>query len=369
MRPTARALLDIFKQWNPETRVPSEKELARRLKVSRADVVQAFKELAECDVITRVQKRGTFVNPQNQWKVPGAETGPITGIGLMGLIVPCLDTAFDRRLVSGFLRGARENGADVIIRLSENSPSQETEAFRDLANGKCAGIAVFPCENELLNEEIVTYHLRHYPIVLIDRWFPGFSFHCVRSDHYQGGVLAATHLLQGGCHRIGIVARDYQEPDGTVAVRERIRGIEDALLAVNELPQRNAYCFGRFATHEAFVDRISEKIIQDRSLDGVVTIRASDAQAFYEAWSAHGSRSLGWVTFDSWYDYPALFSSFSLGIDWMDTLPWVDQSEWEIGRRAAGVLAKVIGDPRVHIEEILPVKLQTAKSAPSTATV
>jgi hypothetical protein len=97
----------------------------------------------------------------------------------------------------------------------------------------------------------------------------------------------------------------------------------------------------------------------------VITIRASDAQAFYDAWSSSGSRPLGWVTFDSWYDYPALFSSFSLGIDWMDTLPWIDQSEWEIGRRAAGAVAKVIGDPRVHVEEVLPVKLQTAKSTPS----
>jgi hypothetical protein len=49
----------------------------------------------------------------------------------------------------------------------------------------------------------------------------------------------------------------------------------------------------------------------------------------------------------------------------MDTLPWIDQSEWEIGRRAAGAVAKVIGDPRVHVEEVLPVKLQTAKSTPS----
>src|SRR5688500_5986168 len=48
-------------QWRPDSRLPSEDELAERFQVSKITVRQALRDLAQLGYIRREQGRGTFV--------------------------------------------------------------------------------------------------------------------------------------------------------------------------------------------------------------------------------------------------------------------------------------------------------------------
>ncbi len=361
---SGKYLLELCETLEYNDPFPTEADLARQMNVSRTTIRRALGDLVDWHVITRIPKRGTFVNPKSEWRVPVEES---LRSGLMGLIVPSLDNAFDRRLVSGFLHGAEEKGIEVVVRLSEDNLQKESQIIEESVKRKYQGLAVFPCENELVNNELVKYKLEHYPLVLIDRWFPGIAFNSVRTDNYLGGVLAATWLLQQGFHRISIIARHYREPGGTETVRERIRGIEDTVIRSGEPVLRDSYCFGQTLTREEFRKKVYEKIIDNPDVDAVITIRVSDAHEFYDVLRHSTTQRLGWASFDSWHDYPSLFSPLPDGTHAFDDISWVDQSEWEVGRIAALSLAKVIQDPTTRIDEILPVKLQTSQGAVSSS--
>ncbi|MFP4178289.1 MAG: LacI family DNA-binding transcriptional regulator, partial [Acholeplasmataceae bacterium] len=60
----------------------------------------------------------------------------------------------------------------------------------------------------LTNNDIEPYLDRRFPLVSFDRRFKGVP--CVTSDNYEGGVLAARHLIESGCQHLMFVGDDAQ---------------------------------------------------------------------------------------------------------------------------------------------------------------
>ncbi len=81
----------------------------------------------------------------------------------------------------------------------------------------------------LTNNDIEPYLDRRFPLVSFDRRFKGIP--CVTSDNYQGGVLAARHLIESGCRHMMFVGDDAQGGKAEVIteVNKRREGFFDEL--------------------------------------------------------------------------------------------------------------------------------------------
>ncbi len=356
-------LMDFLVNNDSSINVPSEVALSAQLKVSRTTIRRALQDLADWNVVSRIPKRGTFINPRSEWHVPNDQ--PLSrDRKIVALILPAIHNAFDRRLVAGFLYGAEECGEDVVVRLSRQDPLHESRIIREAEEQGYQGLAVFPCENEMINAELMKKNLERFPLVLLDRWFPGIPFNSVRTDNYKAGVLAAEWLLKKGFRSLSIIARYYGEPGGTETVRERIKGIEDTLIRHGMHVLRDAYCFGLHLSAEEFQTRVETCILNNGKVDAVITVRPSDAILLNSILLKAPSRKLGRVTFDTWQDYESLCPEPAPPDAQPDgEFPWIDQSEWEMGRMAAKMLNDVINHPQKQFNQVLPVVLRPHQNA------
>jgi GntR family transcriptional regulator len=93
-RDSVRAhLLDLIEGSGPGTALPSERDLAERLEVSRPTVRAAIEDLSRIGLLVRQQGRGTFTSPR---KI----TQELTGTGAVALGVPPAEGHWSSRVLS-----------------------------------------------------------------------------------------------------------------------------------------------------------------------------------------------------------------------------------------------------------------------------
>ena len=94
----------------------------------------------------------------------------------------------------------REEGYQIIIFNSDEDPQRELEAVRTAISRKVDGLVLCPCADP---EEALKLLNRHgVPCVLSGRMDQAGNQDIVLWNDWQGGYLAASHLLECGCRRI-----------------------------------------------------------------------------------------------------------------------------------------------------------------------
>ncbi len=207
------------------TRLPTDDELADLYQISRDTVRQALALLANEGLIERVQGRGTFVIH------PRSNGSPVTQpkqkqIGLV--LNRTLRTHLTMNLLVGVEQAAKSHGYNVSFTYAEGEQDQQARDIARLQANHVLGMIIWAMGDTTHDNSIQQLQTDQFPLVLIDRYFPGLAIDYVGSDNIGGGYRATEHLLILGHRRIGFVFAQ-EETLQTTSVYERWQGYCKAL--------------------------------------------------------------------------------------------------------------------------------------------
>ncbi|MGG4091434.1 GntR family transcriptional regulator [Paenibacillus lautus] len=325
-------------------RIPTEKELMERFGVSKITVVNALAGLVNERIITRVPGKGTFVSepeyemPETSPKIavkPIHKTSGEMGTRLIGLILPSIYDYFTIRLIQGIQQALNENGYRCVIYLSEGNLDKEKEAIKTCSKIGVEGLLIFPVDEELFNEEILSMKFAGFPFVLIDRYLPGVETHYIASDGRLGVNMAVNYLWELGHREIAICS---DSPIQTVTVQERIDGYMNAFKEKGSLinPAHIVTGFEIGSLEQAETHPLY-RYIQNRMATAYITLNGSLGVKIYQIARQVGLKVPEDISIISFDDPTSIIEGYS-------TFTHVKQFERDMGYRAAYTLVEVINN-------------------------
>lgn len=139
------------------------------------------------------------------------------GVAIMSRHAPVILNPFYAMVIGGIEQALEDARKHLLL-----SSLRRGADLIDLAReGRVDGLIVVGCD--IADSELTWLAESGRPVVLIDNSFPGLT--SVSTDNYQGGRLAAAHLLERGCLRPAFVAENLDNPN----FMQRLAGFRDAL--------------------------------------------------------------------------------------------------------------------------------------------
>lgn len=172
--------------------------------------------------------------------------------GLIGMIVPGLTWRFMADINYGVAVVVEHTKYEIVLFTSTNEQGYDGVVDRILSSGLSAGLLVVAHDRQPL-DRLAELNRGGLPIVLIDTLGAQNELPSVGADNYAGGLAAGRHLLELGHRRIASILGPTDHP----YVRERLRGLRDALTAADILPDPALEAETGF-DHEAIRERTRE---------------------------------------------------------------------------------------------------------------
>lgn len=154
----------------------------------------------------------------------------------IGVIVPHIIHPFFNKLISNLERAASARGYKILLCNSQDQPEKEAEYLDMCISNKVSGIVL--CSKYVQTEK---FHSLHIPVISFEREEENSSAVTIQCDNYQGGKIAANHLIEQGCKKLlhfgGVRGKDMpadRRADGFIeACREK--GVQGTIMVSNQL--------------------------------------------------------------------------------------------------------------------------------------
>lgn len=121
---------------------------------------------------------------------------------IVGVIVPKLDRSFFASIVRGIEEVVNEAGYNVMICQSNDIEEIEAANVEALLRTRVDGIIASIARETKRFAHFERVKAKGIPLVLFDRVQENLQVSTVEIDDYQGGYIAASHLIEQGCRRI-----------------------------------------------------------------------------------------------------------------------------------------------------------------------
>jgi GntR family transcriptional regulator of arabinose operon len=332
-------------EWPPGASLPAEPDLCEEFGVARGTLRQALSKLENMGYVRRERGRGTFVANRGERSRSQGLSG-----SQIGFIVPYVRDSFVPAILLGVERAAAERELSVTFKHVENDHQRQAEVLETLAKQGLVGVVLYPVDSVHV-EPMKRLTYAGYPIVLVDRYLSGVATDYVMSDHFGGAVRVMQHLIELGHQRIGFV----YWCDPAISLEHRKAGYAQAL---NEA--RIPYDSSLVCEVEGYptvdLDSLRQFLTEHADLTAVFAANDQIALAVYQAARKIGVRiphDLALVGFDN--------LDFTMHLD--VPLTTVEQSTFDIGRRAVETLLARIQDPSGPWQQvIIPTRLVVRRS-------
>ena len=335
--------------YKPGDQVPSEKDIMLQHNVSRITATKALTELSLNGYIYRVQGKGSFVNPPGkQFRASelaasfqlSNEKGPKK----IALIIPEFYDYHSGNIISSVMKTLQYPDYFVCTVLNLNNLIEEY-ALNFFQKNSFSGILLFPSDCEFYSEIILKMRLSKFPLVLIDRSFPGIYCNSVTSNNKAGSEMAVKHLISLGHRNIAFIADStYKEQITSV----RHNGYIQTILS-HEL---KAIDYENFSHGETSA-KTQETFVQEVKSGAITAIIASNSHVALDVYhlcqkgNIRIPQDLSVICFDN----PNFYQQ-----EKTDFFSYVDQDSSEIGRQASHLMIKSLtGD---GIEECSQIVLE-----------
>lgn len=198
--------------------------------------------------------------------------------GVIGLVVPFIDSPFFVAFVNGVQLTAKKHGQTVILCYSENNVEDEERILRMLCEQRVDGIIAVPAGRKSTGYKKVC-DTAHIPVVFAMRTIDDNSFSAVTANDYQGAYNAVNHLIQHGHTDIGFIVGDYENMS---TFADRWKGARQAMKdhGLSIRPEWVGYCkqFGK-AQERAIQDilegeRLPTAIYSDYQMNSIPVVKA-----------------------------------------------------------------------------------------------
>lgn len=344
-------------RWQLDQQITTERELAEQFKVSRITAKNALNNLVNQGYLYRQRGKGTFVSNRKrqgmQQVVPEIEPMISPPSKLVGLIIPWMEFRYSSLLFTGIAAELERLGYHMVFKRIE-SEEMEAEAIRSLLELKVCGLVIVASRGEHFNDQLMRLALNKFPIVLVEKTMRDIKTNGVYCDTERVGTLLAEFLLSQNHRQFGLVTYPSQF---TYGVKERIFGFQSALVknGVQPLPTSCMLSVDPKVLDEhsqlslvGSHEEIRRFIEQNPQFQAIATVDALLARFVGKACGDLGRHDMEIVCCDE----PAYVSAGTV-------LPvaYVDQSPYEMGKIAAGMLANAVSEGENHVPEqqrILP---------------
>jgi GntR family transcriptional regulator of arabinose operon len=214
-------------RWANGSRIPSESEFVRHLKISRSTVRLALQQAEIQGLIERFPGRGTFVtyHPTQEY-----------ARRLVAFVIHWFDSDSLLLMLKGAEAEARGRGYQIILNTVQNQ-QEEIEVLQRLKDESISGVLIWPNAGASKEDpqNVLNYSAVGLPIVVMDRPIHGVDCDFVTSDHYSGAQALMEHLIELGHRQIAFLSNQQTY---LYAVRERYRAYCDVMERNGLKPQQ-----------------------------------------------------------------------------------------------------------------------------------
>lgn len=329
-------------QLRPTDRVPSEQELMDEFKVSKITVKNALTALADEGFIIRVQGKGTFVS--SGLDVSNIGSSPLrspSSLPLIGFIIPTMITRVIQKLVDYTEQFLSEAGLSMVLSITRESSSIESNAIRTLTELGVKGLIVFPTEDEKYNESLLRLSLDKFPCVFIDRYLRNIETYTITSDNYGGAYQVVSHLLSKGHQQIALISPE----NANTAIEDRTLGFEQAYTDQGISIDKSLWCHIPLdiLRGEQALDYVSDFLKGHSGISAAFSLTEETARLTSAAISClHDHADIDLLSFDNPH---------------LSDIAYVQQDEQEMARTAVKLLLEQIEDIYSPKNAVIPVQL------------
>jgi LacI family transcriptional regulator len=208
-----------------EPRRPTMHDVAARAGVALSSVSRALGN--HPDVSKRMRRRvleaAAELGYEPNFLAQSLRTGNTQTIGF---VVRDIANPFLAAIANGAEKYLRERGYVILLVNSDGDPDLDAEHINVLRRRRVDGL-ILNMVDEQHQPTLDAIASLESPIALVDREVPDLAASVVLCDHYSGVKAATADLTEHGHRRIALISG----PQNVRPVRERIRGMTDALAA------------------------------------------------------------------------------------------------------------------------------------------
>lgn len=206
------------------SKLPTIKEIARRLNVSPSTVSRALHDHYSIGLKTKtmVQQLAKELGYEpNQTAIFFQQNKTFT----LGVILPELSEAFFSTAISGIEDTAHKNKYTVLLGQSHDDEERERQILETMKNHRVDGLIVSLAKNTVNYAHFEMLKKYNIPVVFFDRIPKLANIHYVACNMESGTIQAVDFLLEKGHRIIGMI----NGPDEMFASQERVKGYMSAM--------------------------------------------------------------------------------------------------------------------------------------------
>lgn len=177
----------------------------------------------------------------------------------IGVIVPHVRHPYFSELISNLENEASKRGYKIILCNTQDKKNKQKEYLEMCTSNRVAGIIL--CSGSISVEEFDSINM---PLITLERYLENGTA-SVECDNYQGGKLAAEHLIKAGCKNLLHISGVHEtnmpadnRANGFIDVCEKM-GVSHKEIATN------LYQYNSLEYHDFLEKAISE----NRNVDGI----------------------------------------------------------------------------------------------------
>lgn len=166
----------------------------------------------------------------------------------VGMLVGSLDGPFYGPLMHQTEITVRESNVHLIVTSGQESHTKEQDSIDFLRSKRVDGLIIH--SDKLSDNELIAVTQKNDATIILNRYIPEISEHCLYIDNELGGYLATQHLLEHGHKKVACITGQLSKGDS----RDRLQGYRNALIEFGIEYDAKLIVEGRFdhqENHEA----------------------------------------------------------------------------------------------------------------------
>lgn len=239
--------------------LPKEVELCRLYGVSRDSMAKAMACLVEENYVTRIKRKGTFINRDKF-----AETLKASQYSSqIGVVWP--RSSDWNETLRGIQEKAQSHGYKTKICLYDWHRLDDQLALLEELTSTCAGIILYPNCHGSDSSYLKRLKALNYPVVLVDLSPEALKLPLITSANKNGSLQLVNHMLENGYKKIAFLGNSRRFS----TTSDRHDGYKQALLEAG-LSYDPSIVFFRVENHSSSqVDDIAATFLEQVEPDGV----------------------------------------------------------------------------------------------------
>lgn len=209
-----------------ENKLPTIKEIAKRLNVSVSTVSRALKDHPRIGISTK-EKVQMLAKELGYEPNTQAIFFKQKRTFIIGVILPYIREEFFSQAISGIEEAALKNNYTILFGQSYDDVEKEKKVVEAMKNQRVDGIIISLSKSTGKIDHLKALEKYNIPVVYFDRVPQTSNINKVYVNIFKATVEMVKHLYKMGCKRIALI----NGPDNITASKERLNGYIEATSA------------------------------------------------------------------------------------------------------------------------------------------